>query len=91
MSRRLGRDIVERWYKNPIITLESVPFPCNTVFNAAPTKLGDEYILLMRVEDLAGRSVFALAKGHHTVVYRLYFPTILSFLISFLIGIINIV
>ena len=37
------------------------------------------------------RSVFALAKGHHTVVYRLYFPTILSFLISFLIGIINIV
>ncbi len=54
--------------KNPIITLESVPFPCNTVFNAAPTRLGDEYILLMRVEDLAGRSVFALARsedGYH--------------------------
>ena len=68
MSRRLGRDIVERWYKNPIITLESVPFPCNTVFNAAPTRFGDEYILLMRVEDLAGRSVFALARsedGYH--------------------------
>jgi predicted GH43/DUF377 family glycosyl hydrolase len=68
MRRRSGRDIVERWYKNPIITLENVPFPCNTVFNAGATKFGDEYILLMRVEDLAGRSVFALARsddGYH--------------------------
>jgi len=68
MRRRFGRDIVERWYKNPIITLENVPFPCNTVFNAGATKFGDEYILLMRVEDLAGRSVFALARsddGYH--------------------------
>jgi len=68
MPRNLGRDVVERWYKNPIITLESVPFPCNTVFNAGSAKLGNEYILLMRVEDLAGRSVFALARsedGYH--------------------------
>ncbi len=65
---RLGRDVVERWYKNPIITIEHVPFACNTVFNAAATKLGDEYILLLRIEDLAGRSVFALARsedGYH--------------------------
>ena len=68
MRRRFGRDVVERWYKNPIITLENVPFPCNTVFNAGATKCGDEYVLLMRVEDLAGRSVFALARsddGYH--------------------------
>lgn len=68
MRRRFGRDVVERWYKNPIITLENVPFPCNTVFNAGCAKFGDEYILLMRVEDLAGRSVFALARsddGYH--------------------------
>lgn len=68
MPIRLGRDVIERWYKNPIITLENVPFPCNTVFNAAATKMGDEYILLLRVEDLAGRSVFALARsedGYH--------------------------
>lgn len=68
MPIRLGRDIIERWYKNPIITLDNVPFPCNTVFNAAATKMGDEYILLLRVEDLAGRSVFALARsedGYH--------------------------
>lgn len=71
MPIRLGRDVIERWYKNPIITLENVPFPCNTVFNAAATKMGDEYILLLRVEDLAGRSVFALARsddGYHFTV-----------------------
>lgn len=63
MSRRLGRDVVERWHKNPIITLEQVPFPCNTVFNAGAIKYGDEYLLLMRVEDLAGRSVLVLARS----------------------------
>ena len=71
MPRKLGRDVVERWYKNPIITLENVPFPCNTVFNAGCTKFGDQYILLMRIEDMAGRSVFALARsedGYHFTV-----------------------
>lgn len=71
MPRKLGRDVVERWYKNPIISLEHVPFPCNTVFNAASIKYKDEYILLMRIEDLAGRSVFALARsedGYHFTV-----------------------
>jgi len=68
MPRKLGRDVIDRWYKNPIITLENVPFPCNTVFNAAATKFGDEYLLLMRVEDLAGRSVLLIARsadGYH--------------------------
>lgn len=68
MPVKLGRDVVERWYKNPIISLENIPLPCNTVFNAACEKLGDEYILLMRVEDLAGRSVFVVARsedGYH--------------------------
>ena len=71
MPRKLGRDVVERWYKNPIITPENITFPCNTVFNAAVAKYNDEYILLMRIEDLAGRSVFALARsddGYHFTV-----------------------
>ncbi len=71
MPRRLGRDVVERWHKNPIITLEDVPFPCNTVFNAGAVKVDDVYLLLMRIEDLAGRSVFALARsddGYHFTV-----------------------
>ncbi|MDO8681909.1 MAG: glycoside hydrolase family 130 protein [Armatimonadota bacterium] len=62
--RPLGRDIVHRWEGNPIITVEDIPFRCNSVFNAAAAMYGDEYILLLRVEDLGGRSVFALARGY---------------------------
>lgn len=61
-------DVIHRWEGNPIITIEDIPFPCNTVFNAACAKYKDEYILLLRVEDLTGRSVFALARsgdGYH--------------------------
>jgi predicted GH43/DUF377 family glycosyl hydrolase len=46
-----------------LITIEDIPFPCNTVFNAACAKYNDEYILLLRIEDLTGRSVFALARS----------------------------
>ena len=68
MSRQPRRDIVVRWEGNPLITPEDIPFPCNTVFNAAATRMGAEYILLLRVEDLEGRSVFALGPsddGYH--------------------------
>ena len=69
MSKKPFRyDVIHRWEGNPIITIEDIPFPCNTVFNAACAKYKDEYILLLRVEDLTGRSVFALARsndGYH--------------------------
>jgi len=61
-------DVIKRWEGNPILTIEDIPFPCNTVFNAACAKYNDEYILLLRIEDLTGRSVFALARssdGYH--------------------------
>lgn len=58
-----GRDLLHRWESNPIITLEDMPFPCNTVFNGTPVKLGDEYLLLLRVEGQRGYSFFALARG----------------------------
>ncbi len=64
-------DVVARWDGNPVITREDIPFPCNAVFNAAAAKMGDQYILLLRVEDLEGKSVFALARSddglHFTV------------------------
>ncbi|MHC5083573.1 MAG: glycoside hydrolase family 130 protein [Planctomycetota bacterium] len=72
MSKRSFRyDVIQRWKENPILTIEDIPFPCNTVFNAACAKYHDEYILLLRVEDLTGRSVFALARstdGYHFTV-----------------------
>ncbi len=63
MARKVKYDIIHRWEGNPILTIEDIPFPCNTVFNAACAKYKGKYILLLRVEDLTGRSVFALARG----------------------------
>ncbi|GAI48216.1 unnamed protein product, partial [marine sediment metagenome] len=40
-----GRDLLHRWEGNPILTLEDIPFPCNSVFNGTPVKLGGEYLL----------------------------------------------
>lgn len=62
--RSLGRDIIHRWEGNPMITVEDIPFRCNSVFNAGAAICNGEHILLLRVEDLKGRSVFALARSN---------------------------
>ena len=72
MSTRFRQDIVHRWEGNPALSADDIPFPCNTVFNAAAVKVQDQYILLLRVEDLRGHSVFALATsedGYHFTVH----------------------
>jgi len=71
MSRSFQRDVIHRYDKNPLITIDDIPFPCNTVFNAGCAKHNNEYILLLRVEDLTGRSVFALAKSKNGFDFRL--------------------
>ncbi|MBW2607221.1 MAG: glycoside hydrolase family 130 protein [Deltaproteobacteria bacterium] len=66
-----GYDALHRFEGNPIITLEDIPFRCNTVFNGTVVKKGEEYFLLLRVEGQQGYSVFALARSkdglHFTV------------------------
>ncbi len=66
-----GYDILHRFEGNPIIALEDIPFRCNTVFNGAVVKRGNEYFQLLRVESQQGYSVFALARSkdglHFTV------------------------
>ncbi len=54
---------MHRWERNPVIALEDVPFPCNTVFNGTPVKFGGEVLLLLRVEGLQGQSFFCLARS----------------------------
>jgi predicted GH43/DUF377 family glycosyl hydrolase len=71
MSKKTAIDVVRRWEGNPTLTAEDIPFPCNTVFNAGAVKIDGEYILLIRVEDLRGHSVLALARsedGYHFAV-----------------------
>ena len=71
MARKFRYDVIQRWEGNPLITIEDIPFPCNTVFNAACTKYNGQYILLLRVEDLTGRSVFALARSNDGYKFEL--------------------
>ena len=63
MARKGGRDPLHRWEANPILTIEDIPFRCNTVFNGSPVKIGNEYLILLRVEGQHGYSFFALARG----------------------------
>ena len=40
-----------RHHNNPLITTKDLPYQANAVFNAGAADLGDEVLLLLRVED----------------------------------------
>ena len=63
MPTRLGRDLLHRYRGNPILTLDDMPYRCNTVFNGTPVKVDGQYLMLLRVEGQQGYSFFALARG----------------------------
>jgi predicted GH43/DUF377 family glycosyl hydrolase len=52
-----------RYAGNPIITAADVPYPANSVFNAAATLIDGETLLLMRVEDRCGLSHLTVARS----------------------------
>ncbi|MBW1680616.1 MAG: glycoside hydrolase family 130 protein [Deltaproteobacteria bacterium] len=53
----------QRYRQNPILTKSDVPYACNTVFNAAACRFKDQYLLILRIEDQAGKSHFTLARS----------------------------
>lgn len=59
----MDSDVFKRWEGNPILTLADMPFHANSVFNGTPVKIGNEYLLLLRVEGQQGYSFFALARS----------------------------
>jgi len=61
--QRHPKNIVKRFEGNPLIDRDDIPFPCNTVFNAGAVRYKDEYLLLLRVETLEGRSCFVVARS----------------------------
>ncbi len=56
-------DIVKRYSGNPILTKAEIPYPVETVHNAAVVKHGDEYIMLFRSHLRTGRSIIGLARS----------------------------
>jgi predicted GH43/DUF377 family glycosyl hydrolase len=57
------RELFSRSEANPIITAADVPYPVNSVFNPGAAQVGDETILLVRVEDLRGISHLHVARS----------------------------
>jgi predicted GH43/DUF377 family glycosyl hydrolase len=48
---------------NPLITAKDLPYQANAVFNAGAADLGNEVILLLRVESSSGRSHLIVARS----------------------------
>ncbi len=71
MANKQGNDLLRRWTRNPLITLEDVPYQCNTVFNGAVVRLDGEYVLLLRVEGQQGYSFFCLARSRDGLHFAL--------------------
>ncbi|MBN1843272.1 MAG: glycosidase [Deltaproteobacteria bacterium] len=57
------KELFRRHGGNPIITVKDIPYPANSVFNAGATRVGDEVLLLMRVEDRRGISHLTAARS----------------------------
>ena len=53
----MQRDIVRRYSRNPILTKADIPYPVETVHNAAVVKHGGQYIMLFRSHLRTGRSI----------------------------------
>ena len=48
---------------NPLITVDDLPYQANAVFNAGAADLGEEVLLLLRVESCSGRSHLIVARS----------------------------
>ena len=56
-------DVVKRYPGNPILTKDAIPYPVETVHNAAVVKCGSEYVMLFRSHLRTGRSIIGLARS----------------------------
>lgn len=60
-------ELFHRHADNPILTAADWPYPAHTVFNAGACQLGDETVLLIRVEDRRGHSHLTVARSNDGV------------------------
>src|SRR5438045_9006836 len=57
-------ELFHRYAGNPILAAHQWPYPAHAVFNAGACQVGDETILLVRVEDRRGHSHLTVARGN---------------------------
>ncbi len=65
MPKTNSHDLVHRWEGNPILTTDDFSSKCQALHNAGAVKIGDIFLLLLRVEDMRGRSHFTLARSEN--------------------------
>jgi len=59
----MTHELVRRYSGNPILTKSDIPYPVETVHNAAVVRHEDEYIMLFRSHLRTGRSIIGLARS----------------------------
>ncbi len=59
----MKQEIVRRFSGNPILTKVDIPYPVETVHNAAVIKHEDQYIMLFRSHLRTGRSIIGMARS----------------------------
>jgi predicted GH43/DUF377 family glycosyl hydrolase len=57
------KELFTRYPGNPILAAKDIPYRANSVFNAGAAKVGDESLLLARVEDRRGLSHLTVARS----------------------------
>jgi beta-1,4-mannooligosaccharide/beta-1,4-mannosyl-N-acetylglucosamine phosphorylase len=62
-----AREVFCRHPNNPIITAALLPYSANSVFNPGVARVGDDVLLLIRVEDLRGISHLLVARSRDGV------------------------
>src|SRR4029079_11511800 len=60
----IKQDLVRRYGQNPILTKAQIPYPVETVHNAAVIKHEGKYIMLFRSHLRTGRSIIGLARSY---------------------------
>ncbi len=64
------RSIVQRYEKNPILTKRDIPYPVETVHNAAMAKFEERYIMLFRSHRRNGRSIIGIAESDDGIQFK---------------------
>ncbi|ADB16377.1 glycosidase PH1107-related protein [Pirellula staleyi DSM 6068] len=61
---QLYPELFRRYSGNPILTAQDWPYPAHSVFNAGACQIGNETLLLVRVEDRRGHSHLTVARSY---------------------------
>lgn len=63
LRQKKAHNLFKRYKGNPILTADDWPYAANAVFNPGAVKIGNETLLLVRVEDMRGFSHLTVARS----------------------------